>query len=443
MAEQDSVAGTRVVAGVGDGEMLVLRLFRSLQSQSAELALETRGSSLPTRPERFGAAPSAATASRPVVFVLPGIMGSELRVDGQHVWRDALSIAMGGFTRLSLGAGQVEAIRLHSGSYGALIEHLADTHEVVPFPYDWRLPVQETADRLAAAVHRELAEAERQGQPVRILAHSMGGLVARAMVARHPDLWAALCRHPGARLLMLGTPNAGSHAINELVVGQSTLLRTLALLDLSSSAAELLRIVCRLPGVLALLPKDEREDYLAANTWSYYHQRCGKGWSPPAERDLSVARELRQLLDRVPADPARMLYVAGTAEHTLAQMRFDAAEGRIRFLATAQGDGRVTWDGGIPPGVPAWFMAVEHGDLAVHEPDFPALVELLENGDTARLPTRQPLSRRVAAELYAMPEPQVDQLPDEAALLAAALGQRAATGRQPSRAEPPVPMAAA
>jgi hypothetical protein len=56
--------------------------------------------------------------------------------------------------------------------------------------------------------------AEQAGQPVHLVAHSMGGLVVRAMIAdgsRGAALWQRITRLPGSRLLMLGTPNFGSY----------------------------------------------------------------------------------------------------------------------------------------------------------------------------------------------------------------------------------------
>jgi pimeloyl-ACP methyl ester carboxylesterase len=129
----------------------------------------------------------------------------------------------------------VRATQPFSLYYGDLIEYLARSHKVVPFAFDWRLQMEKEADRLAIDIRREFEMAKQHNKPVRILAHSMGGLVARAMIARHESLWREVCSIPGARLAMLGTPNRGSHAINELLVAQSSILRLIAFLDLRHS----------------------------------------------------------------------------------------------------------------------------------------------------------------------------------------------------------------
>jgi alpha-beta hydrolase superfamily lysophospholipase len=62
---------------------------------------------------------------------------------------------------------------------------------------------------------------------VRLLAHSMGGVVARTMQLERPEVWDRLMAHPGARLLMLGTPNGGSWAPMQVLSGDDTFGNTL------------------------------------------------------------------------------------------------------------------------------------------------------------------------------------------------------------------------
>ena len=50
-----------------------------------------------------------------------------------------------------------------------------------PFAYDWRKGIDTASDELARVIR-----ARFPGQPVHIVAHSMGGLVARNMIRRHP-----------------------------------------------------------------------------------------------------------------------------------------------------------------------------------------------------------------------------------------------------------------
>ncbi|MBP1686497.1 MAG: hypothetical protein H6Q33_2640 [Deltaproteobacteria bacterium] len=376
---------------------------------------------------------------QPVLFILPGIMGSELAVGRDRVWVDIPDLVFGGLSKLAIEAPGVTPTSLFASAYGDLVDFLVSSHRVVPFPYDWRLRLEDEADRLAITVQRELHEAQQHNQPVRFLAHSMGGLLARTMIARHGQLWRDICTHPEARLVMLGTPNRGSHAITELLVARASLLRQLAFVDLKHSVPDLLAILARYPGVLAMLPKAGREDYFSPDTWSAYAGAAGGEWVQPSKDDLQVAHTFRQLLDNTPVDAARTLYVAGCADVTLTDMYLDPQDPKekIKFLATVRGDGRVTWDSGIPPDVPCWYMDVEHGDLAAYEDAFPALLDLLQNGRTAQLPQSPPVAR-AAAPPFVAPRAVDEIYPDRAALIATAMGAGSRKRRQAKRRAAPM-----
>lgn len=371
-----------------------------------------------------------STEPKPVVFVLPGIMGSELAVGSDKVWVDILDLMFGGLKKLRLNGATVTATAPITRYYGDIIEFLGQTHKVVPFPFDWRVPIEQEADRLAKNLQQELEEAKAHGHPIRILAHSMGGLVARTMIARHNALWREVCAQPGARLVMLGTPNGGSHAITELLIGRSSLMSKLALLDVTHSKDKLNEIVNKFPGVLSMLPVDPREDYFSSDTWKQYANYSEGRWSAPGSEGLAKARSFRTILDQSPLEPSWAIYVAGFATATPAGMRIhpDKIDSKrsdaIEFLGTNRGDGRVTWDSGIPASIPTWYMDAEHGDLPAYSEAFPALLELLQVGSTSmtHVLSKTPLVARALDELFPMPE-EIEQLyPDRDGLAAAALG---------------------
>jgi len=84
---------------------------------------------------------------------------------------------------------------------------------VVAFPYDFRLDCEHNADQLAEFVQVRLsALGLGRDKSVIIVAHSMGGIVARAWLARTGS-W-PLCR----QLLTLGTPHNGSPKALEMLV---------------------------------------------------------------------------------------------------------------------------------------------------------------------------------------------------------------------------------
>jgi len=156
----------------------------------------------------------------------------------------------------------------------------------------------------------------------------------------------------------------------------------------------------------------------------------------PSAADLQQARRTWETILAVPLDSNRTFYVAGQARETPVAWRqeiiddpehLDDACHRIVFEATARGDGRVTWESGIPLNVRTWFLPqVEHGDLPAHPEAFPAYLELLETGSTDRLPTTAPAALRSAAleQRTTLPRQVPPLLPDERELAGTVLGSK-------------------
>ena len=384
----------------------------------------------------------------PIVFVLPGIMGTHLRVKDERVWLDYGQLVFGGFGKLGIDARQVVPDGLDGDTYADLVDFLGRSHEVVPFGYDWRLPVEDAAARLNAALLAKLAAIDRERQPIRLVAHSMGGLVARAMMLRADSAWPAMCRHAGARLIMLGTPNSGSHAITQLLFGEEKLVRMLAAVDLGHDLGELVGRIARFPGPLDMLPADAAPSYFDAATWTGLARRTmPERWPLPTPGQLARAQAWRQGLAAQVLDPQRVFYVAGQAEATPIAIEVEATRRgeRLRFRATRDGDGRVPWDGGIPPGVRAWYVDARHGDLASHARAHAGYLDILEHGDTSAtaLRTQRPATAsRGGADAGLLREASdVPSLPDADAFARAAAGRERTAVTMPARAALPVTVA--
>ena len=399
-----------------------------------------------------------APVPQPVVFVLPGTMGSNLTVNDNRVWVDRVDLARGAMADLRASAKNVKADSLIDGSYRDLVRHLAASHDVVPFPYDWRRPLAESAEVLRKALDAKLDALEGTNQPVRILAHSMGGLVVRTMLAtpKGKATWERMCAHAGARFVMLGTPNGGSHAIGAMLMGRDALVKQLAMLDLRHSYGELLAILAEFDGALELLPHTGTLDLYEQATWKKLHEhdaRIDRGifgskpvdpsksanvdWAVPDSSRLAKARASRDMLRLGLINANRMIYVAGVAEQTPSDIVLDEsapAGRRVTVMATRRGDGRVPWATGIPPELASqtYYMDAVHGDLANVEESFPAIVDLLNNGTTAKLSQTPPAMRGDAAETFPFRFVDVDAFPDDRSLTAAALGGR--RGRKSLRA---------
>ena len=348
------------------------------------------------------------TGPRPIVFVLPGIMGSEIAAHDENIWLNYGRIARGRIGEIAIEREGVTATQPIDDYYGELIEYLCDTHEVMPLAYDWRRSVFDSASRLAEQIAKKLDEQNQSAtpMPVRILAHSLGGLVVRALIAGHPEVWKRMCAHDGARVVMLGTPNGGSHEIVRLLLAQSGTLQKLALLDLTRGTRKLLQIIKAFPGVLELLPLDDG-GYFSAATWSRLQtlDEVGRNaWLLPDANDLSTARAALQRLTFTDKDARRVLYVAGCADETpsgwVEDIEWDYGSGTprktIAFTCSPRGDGRVLWETGIPPQVATWYMpGIAHGDLCNAPEYFAALLDLVDGGNTDKLP-RTPPARRAA-----------------------------------------------
>ncbi|MBL8533451.1 MAG: CHAT domain-containing protein [Betaproteobacteria bacterium] len=397
----------------------------------------------------------------PIVVMLPGIMGSHLRLmaGDDRIWFDPLDIVAGGLAKLRWTgeADDVAPDKLFDRFYGNLCEHLLQTHRVERFPYDWRKPVSVAANALAERIEALLEGSKDRPVPIRLLAHSMGGLVVRTMIAARPDLWEALNARPGARFVMLGTPNQGSHSMVATLLGKDETVRKLArFVDMKHDLQELLDIIKEFRGALQLLPRPgfddaagrngQFADYYDPQLWPSFRDRNRDFWfgngivgAPTGDalgdagRIWSASPEFAE--GRLPSrHRENIVYVCGVAEKTPCGVRLEGD--RWKMLSCAEGDGTVTWRSGLIGGLEenrnVYFLRAEHGALADTEEAFPALVELLAEGKpraTDVLTVTRPAAR-TAGEVLAY-EPGPVPLPSSGEILDALAGSR-----RPRKARP-------
>ncbi len=307
----------------------------------------------------------------PRVLILPGIMGSTLglrrtgRADDIK-WFDPVEIALGGLTKLALPSRRrIEPLGVLLFAYLRLKLSLRAAGLDAGFhPYDWRHSVWQAGHALAERLLGEKAA------EVHIVAHSMGGLVARAALA------AAGAEKLG-RVIQLGTPNRGAFGAVQALRGAHTLVRRLALLDLAHGARTLARdVFTTLPGLVELLPAAEAcEDFdpFRAGDWP-------KGPRPDAAT-LRAALQARR--DLPPPDPCFAL-IAGTGHETPSGLR--RRDGRLEFRRSDDGDGTVPLALAQCADLATWFTRVEHGRLPGDETVTRAVIELLARGSTDLLP---------------------------------------------------------
>jgi pimeloyl-ACP methyl ester carboxylesterase len=321
----------------------------------------------------------------PHVMVVPGILGSQLGIarspplPNDVLWLDPIDIQVGRLGLLSLDAG-APIIPLGVVLYSHLKLRLrlrAAGFAVTLHAYDWRLGIEESAAAFAERLR------EHGPRPLAIVAHSMGGLVSRAALAlpgtRHVE-----------RVVLLGTPNAGSFAPVQALRGTYAVVRKIARLDGATTAERLAEEVFNsFPSLYQMVPVCGRmsADLLSPSAWP----DSGPALRPPL---FERARRFRDAL--APADE-RFVAIAGVGQETVTTV----SKGRHGFIytLTRHGDGTVPAESAAPAGVHTYFTDAAHSDLTRDAHVAAAIVDLLRKGGTRRLPMRWTSGSRAQARV--------------------------------------------
>ena len=328
-----------------------------------------------------------------VVF-LHGITGADLSVAesggrAKSVWVSIAQIVFGGIRRLKLAANgadesdsgrAVTATGVNKQFYARAIVALRAKWNVEPYAYDWRKDIDLASDGLATLIQQRFPN-----QPVHLVAHSMGGLVARNFIKRHPQLWKAMrdaTLTRGGRLIMLGTPNYGSYAIAQVLTGTDALLARLERFDLKNNMAELLNVTNSFLGSYMLLPAHGK---LPSATQPIYEKGTWGATPAVSQQHLNRTFEFYKSLDSAATiDPERMVYIAGVNQTTISSLDI-LAPGEFTYGFTRAGDGRVPHTLGLLDGVKSYYVDEVHGDLARNEHILRALDDLLKTGQSTTL----------------------------------------------------------
>ena len=368
------------------------------------------------------------------VVVVPGIMASELVAvepggDRDLLWVSYPRLIAGQIDRLRLdpegraeagGPLQVQPVGIMKKYYGELILGLNRNWRVQAFAYDWRKDIDIAADDLHAKISAWFGDEE----PVHLVAHSLGGLVARAFILRHGKRWDAMqdrapakadgkkpAARRGGRVVMLGTPNRGAYAIVQTLVGIEGLIRAIAKVDLRHDEGDLARICNTFVSTYQMLPAPDGD---AATDAALYEARTYPGFDA-SQIHLKAAKEHHKALARPFRHQEHIFYVAGANRETLSALPDGFAEHPERlsnpesYGASYKGDGRVLWErgswtvnGGAGPTLPLaqnWYYVDEvHADLPRNKHVRSALDSLLGWGTTSQLTQEQPTTRAKDAE---------------------------------------------
>jgi pimeloyl-ACP methyl ester carboxylesterase len=312
--------------------------------------------------------------SRVVVF-LPGIMGSELKLDKELIWPGSAASLIFPFKKmkelLDPNLVATDVIRSFSVStqYQALVDDLfawkfKENQDLFMCPYDWRKRNEDAAAVLAGRIDEAFA-ANGKDAEITIVAHSMGGLVARYYL--ESVLFNAHKGFPAVRsLITLATPHRGAPLALTAAMGMEKRL------FLSADQVQQLANDPRYPALYQLMPS--RHEPFA------WDETSGQEFSPLdiyddaiaialglAKENIAAAKAFRAVLDKgKPPDGVRYFYFGGTRQVTTAHVYVrPAATSKLRKIDVEDaGDGTVpVWSSGLGIGVQWQPVGGEHGTI--------------------------------------------------------------------------------
>lgn len=293
------------------------------------------------------------------VVLIPGFMGSRLkrRLDGQSVWLDPeWNLVHGPEAVDALTLIGHEDVRLHADAllhgvplgafspqaWQPLIDFLTDPaagsgyrrENVIPFPYDWRLNIEEAAYALDSKLGK-WSGAFSSDRPFVLMAQSSGGLVAAhaLLTGNHAPARTAL-------LVTFGVPFAG-------LVKTLAALRSAEEFDgLPFPARHLQRALGGWPGAYDLMPYRPASGMIR-DAKGIPRDAASAGISIPTF-DIALAKASRGRLSAHHATPTEaagptvlpvpVRAIVGAGLPTPSSVRLDEA-GRVAIARSDEGDG--------------------------------------------------------------------------------------------------------
>ena len=317
--------------------------------------------------------------SKARVYLLPGIMGSTLgwksKRQSRTLWLNPQALNAGEMLSLALPAKHaLQPLGVMLSGYLKLKLHLRVAgFDVVFHPFDWRKSVIVSGKLLSQRIARDGAK------NVCIVAHSMGGLVARAALANDT-------KKRIARIVQLGSPNFGSFALVQALRGAYPTVRKVAALDPSHTTDQLVRHVFRtLPGLYEMLPAPEHTKDL---DWSQLDSWPDDLLGP----DATLLGSATQVRAKLGAAREGCFHIVGVDQETTTRAR-KGPKG-LEYGITRDGDGTVPRALAECHGAATWYVQEKHGNLTTNEIVCNAVIDLLNAGRTRRLPKELPAGKR-------------------------------------------------
>jgi hypothetical protein len=340
------------------------------------------------------------------VVVIHGFLGAGLAAlsstgDETDLWLKLGSLGNGQVTRLRLADdglseyesdNEVRVTGILKRYYGELLLTLAETWNVRGFCYDWRKGLDVAANQLQADISGWFDD----DAPIHLVAHGLGGLVARTFVANTPTRWRAMwdrgdsifARAPGeagGRLVLIGVPNHGAFETVRSLVGGDPTFERLARIALHGDPREFQETYRSWVAPYHLLPFPLEPDGMD----QLYEARTYGGGDAVASRLASASQRHAALRDAV--DPDRMIGVVGINRPTLDGINdFDNLDRAESYDVTLTGDGWVPARLSLLTAagkqlIPTYAIDADHGELVTNRRFLSELDDILRTGASSQL----------------------------------------------------------
>lgn len=330
----------------------------------------------------------APAGPREAVVLLPGLMGSlltSIRGLTSLLWINPKLILEGNSRYLELnqagtsdGSPMVHAVplSLEKMTYLKMAVTLRRETLLFEFPYDWRLQIERNAGHLAEAIER-WADGDDAMQ-FTLVGHSMGGLVARALINGDRDR----AQRRIKRVITLGTPHFGaSGAVADIMQGN----RLMAIASALNSNNDMRKMLATFPGVFQLLPAPPdlfpRDRHYPVN-FDVYDARA---WRMSSVRQdyLDGGKRLHELLAG-DNHPVPVIQIAGCHLDTIVDIErvFDGDD-HPRLNVIREKTGSDSGDATVPlwsarlPGADMYYVQEVHRDLPKNADVIDAVIDLV------------------------------------------------------------------
>lgn len=346
--------------------------------------------------------------NKPVMIILPGIMGSNLYQNpansNRKIWLNYLRMFAGQFDELTINYGteneNIQANSVIKSSYEKITNAFSQDFHVELFPYDWRHSIEDAAIKLSNRVDK--IRESSVNQKIYFVAHSMGGLVYRSYKFKKMSSnsnWDS-AMNP---VIYLGSPLKGSYRIPAVLFGEDKLVKQLAAIDMHHDTNELTNLFVKFKGLANLLPVDisssEIFNFGEKITWENFQIGKKENWFKNTDELTFLTKaynDYKIKLTEIYKDEGQIYdnsyYIAGKAESTPCDMQLE--NGELVFYYTAAGDASVTWASGIPQKIidaeKIFYSQASHGGLPNDSVVIETIKEIINESKNYKLSSKPP-----------------------------------------------------